>query len=280
MKQFILKNKKAVGTALALLLVGGITMSFQDSPFSYNKLAVQENNQPETPKPYKCSFDTVPGRDNNGSIKMKDFDKLQTDLDRSMLQLAEEMKKLDFSKIQKELDASLAKIDVHKIMSNVERSLKNIDLDKTLASVAESLKDLDLDGKGEEIEKAMTEAKKEIENAKAEIGKIDTDAIRKEMEEAKKEMKKSKAEIGKIDMDKIMSEANKGIQEAKEELKNTKKLINQLEKDGLVDSKKGFELEYKDQSLYLDGKKQPAEVTDRYRKYFKKDDFRIRIGKE
>jgi hypothetical protein len=74
MKQFIFRNKKAMGTLIALLLVGGITMSFQDSPFSYNRFAVQENfDVPE------CVMDTVPDRDNHGSIKMKDFDKLQSE---------------------------------------------------------------------------------------------------------------------------------------------------------------------------------------------------------
>lgn len=275
MKQFILKNKKAVGTLVALLLVGGITMSFQDSPFSYNKLSVQESNDL-----YRPCKDTVPDRNYNGSIKMKDFDKLQSELDRSLLQVSEELKKIDFSKMEKEIEASLKNIDADKIMKDVERSLKNIDLDKTLASVTSSLKDLDLDFKGEEIEKAMLEAKKEIEKAKKEISKIDKDAIKKELEEARKEVEKSKAEINKIDMDKIMSEAKESINEAKEELKQTKELITELEKDGLVNTKNGFELEYKDKSLYIDGKKQSAEVTDRYRKYFKKDHFKITIEKE
>jgi len=275
MKQFILKNKKAVGTTLALLLVGGITMSFQDSPFSYNKFAVQENSDFR-----KCCFDTVPDKDFNGSIKMKDFDKLQGELDRSLLQLNEELKKMDFSKMQKEIESSLKSVDMEKIMRDVERSLKNIDLDKTLASVNASLQDLNLDLKSEEIEKAMNEAKKEIEKAKTEISNIDKEAIKKELEQAKKEVEKSKAEIDKIDMDKIMSEAKEDINKAKEELKLTKELITELEKDGLVNSKEGFTLEYKNKDLYIDGKKQSAEVTDKYRKYFKKDDFKIKIGKE
>ena len=188
MKQLILKNKKAAGTLAALLLVGVISMSFQDSPFSYNKFSVQESTDL-----YRPCRDTVPDRNYNGSIKMKDFDKLQSELDRSLSQLSDELKKIDFSKMEKEIEASLKSIDAEKIMRDVERSLKNIDLDKTLASVSSSLKDLDLDFKGEEIEKAMTEAKKEVE--------------------------KSKAEIEKIDMDKIMSEAKEDIGKAKEELK-------------------------------------------------------------
>lgn len=273
MKQFILKNKKVLGTTLALLLVGGITMSFQDSPFSYNRFAVQESSDFR-----KCSFDTVPDKDFQGSIKMKDFDKLQTELDRSLLQLTEELKKMDISKMQKEIESSLKSIDMEKIMSDVERSLKSIDLDKTLASVNSSLQDLDL--KSEEIEKAMAEAKKEVEKAKLEISKIDKEAIKKELDQAKKEIEKSRAEIDRIDLDKIMGEAKEDINKAKEELKLTKELINELEKDGLVNTREGFTLEYKNKDMYIDGKKQPEKVTDKYRKYFKKDDLKIKIGKE
>lgn len=275
MKQFILKNKKVLGTTLALLLVGGITMSFQDSPFSYNRFAVQENSDFR-----KCSFDTLPDKDFQGSIKMKDFDKLQTELDRSLLQLTEELKKIDLSKMQKEIESSLKSVDMEKIMSDVERSLKSIDLDKTLASVNSSLLDLNLDLKSEEIEKAMAEAKKEIEKAKLEISKIDKEAITKELDQAKKEIEKSRAEIDRIDLDKIMGEAKEDINKAKEELKLTKELITGLEKDGLVNTKEGFTLEYKNKDLYIDGKKQPEKVTDKYRKYLKKDDLKIKIEKE
>ena len=70
------------------------------------------------------------------------------------------------------------------------------------------------------------------------------------------------------------------LKKAKTELKDTKEMISEMEKDGLVDSKKGFELEYKDKVLYIDGKKQTEKVTEKYRKYFKKEHFKIRIDKE
>lgn len=275
MKQFILKNKKVLGTTLALLLVGGITMSFQDSPFGNNRFAVPDSNELRSP----CG-DTIPDKKYNGSIKMKDLDKIQDELDRSLLQVGEELKKIDLSKIQKDIEASLKSIDADKILKDVERSLKDIDLEKTLASVSESLKDIDLDLKSEEIGKAMKEAKKELEKAKEEIRKIDKEAIRKEMDEAKKEMDKSREELKKIDMDKIMDKAREGIKKAKEELKEMKTMITEMEKDGLVNSKEGLTLEYRNKDLYIDGKKQPKEVTDKYRKYFNKDDFKITIEKE
>ena len=130
------------------------------------------------------------------------------------------------------------------------------------------------------MEKALAKAKEEIEKAKIEIKSIDKDAIKKDLEKAKKDMEKAKLEIEKIDMDKIMAEAKAGIDEAKAELKLTKEMFNEMEKDGLINSKNGFTIEYKNKSLYIDGKKQGEKTTDKYRKYFKKENFKITIDKD
>lgn len=275
MKEFIFKNKKAITSAIAVLLIGGITMSFQDTPFSYNRFAVPENQEPKI-----CCKDTVPEKGSDGSMTMKDFDNLQQVLDKSLLQTMEEMKKIDFPKIQKEIEASLKTVDMEKILKDVQLSLKSIDLDKILADVKSSLSNIDWADKNEELEKALKEAKKEIEKAKLEIKDLDQEAIKKEMEKAKAEIEKSKGEMDRIDMDKIMNEARDGIDKAKEELNRTKEMFNEMEKDGLIDSKEGFTIEYKNKDLYIDGKKQTEKTTEKYRKYFKKDHFKIRIEKE
>jgi hypothetical protein len=275
MKEFILKNKKAIISAIAVLLIGGITMSFQDSPFSYSQFTVPEN---QDLKP--CCKDTIPDKEDNGSMKMKDFDNLQKTLDRSLQQAMEEVKKIDFTKMQKDMEASLKSVDMEKIMKDVELSLKNIDIDKIVADVKSSLNDIDWADKNGEIEKALKEATKEIEKAKLEIKDIDQEAIKKELDKAKEEVEKSKVEMDKIDMNKIMDEAKVSIDKAKEELRATKEMFNEMERDGLIDPKQGFTIEYRNKDLYIDGKKQSEQTTDKYRKYFKKDHYKIKIEKE
>ncbi|HMK05041.1 MAG TPA: hypothetical protein VK489_12645 [Ferruginibacter sp.] len=275
MKQFILKNKNALAGFIAILLIGVVTMSFQDSPFSGGKFVVQEEFDMQ-----ETIGDTVPDKKCDGSIRMKDFDKLQSQLDRSLLQVNDEIKKIDFEKIQKQVENTLKDLDMEKIMKDVENSLKTIDLDKLLADVTLSLKDFNWEAKEGEMEKALAEAKKEIEKARIEIKDIDREAIKKELGKAKIEIEKSKIELKKIDVDKIMNEAKAGIGKAREELKQTKEMFNELEKDGLVNAKEGFVLEYKDKALYIDGKKQSERTTDKYRKYFKKDHFKMTIEKE
>ena len=165
-------------------------------------------------------------------------------------------------------------------MKEVNNSLKSIDLDKLLADAKSSLNDINWNDKSEEIEKAMKEAREEIEKAKLEIKDKDRDKIEKELEKAKIEIEKSKAELDKIDMNKIMNEARVEIDKTKEELKLTKEMFNEMEKDGLINSKEGFTIDYKNKDLYIDGKKQSERTTDKYRKYFKKDKFKIKIDKE
>lgn len=273
MKQFILKHKKAITGTLAMLMMGVITMSFLDSPLGYNKFTGEDEFAYEG-----CSTDTLPEKE---GIKMKDFDKLQDQLDKALGKVDAELKGLDFSKIQKDaMESALKAVDMDKIMKNVELSLKNIDLDKIMSDVSTSLKNVDLNFKSAEIEKALAEAGKEMEKAKLQLKEIDKETIKKEMEKAKQEIEKSKREIEKIDMTKIMDEARAGIDKAKDELKLTKEMFTEMEKDGLIDSKAGFTIEYKNKELYIDGKKQDEKTTGKYRKYFKEDHFKMTIEKE
>jgi hypothetical protein len=272
MKQFILKHKKAFTGTIALLLIGGVTMSFLDSPLGYSKFTGEDDFVYES-----CYTDTMPGKE---GITMKDFDKLQAQVDKVLGEVGAELKGIDFSKIQKVMESSLKEVDMEKVMKNVELSLKNIDLDKMMADVSTSLKNVDLNFKSAEIEKALAEAGREIEKAKFDLKEVDKEAIKKELDKAKKEIEKSKLEIEKIDMNKIMDEARAGIGKAKDELKLTKQMFTEMEKDGLVNSKAGFTVEYKNKELYINGKKQDEKTTDKYRKYFKEDHFKMTIEKE
>jgi hypothetical protein len=269
MKQFILKHKNTVMGITAALLIGGVTMSFQDSSFFNQNFNDQD-----------VVTDTVPDRHDEGHMKMKDFDKLDEKLDKALDQLGNQLKNINFGEIEKTVEASLKAVDMESIMKTVETSLKDIDVEKIVAEATASLKNIDWEDKEGDIKQALKEAKEEIEKAKIEIKKIDTDEIKKEMENARKEMEKAKFEFKNIDMDKIMKEAKEGINKGKEELKQLKIMFNEMEKDGLINSKQGFTLEYKDKDLYIDGKKQPEQVTDKYRKYFKEDHFKITIDKD
>ena len=262
----MLKNKSSLTGIAACLLVGIITLSFQDSPFVHSMLDKSSAFQ-----------DTVPLKKHKNSMTMKEFDRLSENLDKD---IANELKKIDFAKIEQEVRASLKEVDLDKILKEVESSLKEIDTEKMLAEVKKGLDQIDFEKVNIDIRKELANANKELLKAQEEIKKIDKEAIKKEIENARLEVEKSREAFRKTDMSKIMKEVQEGIEKAKQELKQVKAMFNEMEKDGLINPNKGFSIEYKGKDLYINGTKQSEQVTDKYREYFKEDHFEITIDKE
>lgn len=260
MKQFIEQHKKAIVLFGAVLLIGGISMSFQNSPFIQNHLGVQQVYLDTTHK--KC----------NGSMTMKEFDNLLEVLDGSMLQVNGELQKMDLDKMQQEVESALKKVDMEKVMKEVEVALKQIDFDKIMKEVKVSLNEADLKQINADVKNALQDAEKEMKKAKLEMKEIDMAKVHQELE-------KAKAELKKFDWNKIMDEVKIGIEDAKEEIRQTKAMFTEMEKDGLISSKEGFKIEFKDGSLFINNNKQDKNITDKYRHYFKKDHFEITISK-
>ncbi len=280
MKQFILKHKKGVGAIAACLLIAGITLSFVDTPFVNQVLNEQE--------PTKVQ-DTVPTQQKRSVDKMtmKEFDKLMENLSGEMIKIGDEMKNINLENIMEQAELSLKAVDMEKIMKDADLSLKEIDMEKIQAEVnsslkeaSESLRSIDMNEINAEVQHALKEANTEIEKATIQLKEINRDEIKKEMEHARLEMDKAKDELKNINMDKIMKEAKEGIENAKLELKELKTMFAEMEKDGLINTKEGFKIEYKNKDLYINGEKQKQSVTDKYRKYFKEDHFEIEIEKE
>ena len=84
MKQFILNHKKALAGIATALVLGIITMSFQDSPFMQQRLGVQQVFE-----------DTIPKK----KINQAEFDKAMKEFESAMQQFSEELKKIDMSQI-------------------------------------------------------------------------------------------------------------------------------------------------------------------------------------
>lgn len=61
----------------------------------------------------------------------------------------------------------------------------------------------------------------------------------------------------------------------KKDLALMTELTTALEKEGLVDNRKAYKLEIKDGEFYINDKKQPKEITDKFRKYFRDDNYTI-----
>jgi hypothetical protein len=54
-----------------------------------------------------------------------------------------------------------------------------------------------------------------------------------------------------------------------------KTFTNALAGDGLIDKKKGYTIEWKKGSLYINGNEQPKNISDKYHKYEEEDKIKI-----
>jgi TolA-binding protein len=195
---------------------------------------------------------------------MKEVEKAMKEFDASKihLQLEKALRDVDMKKIQEELRESLAKVDGEKIKAEVQKALSEIDFSKLKTELEQSLKEIDM-------EKLKME--------------LNMDKMKEEMKNVEKELRNIGPEI-----EKSLKDAKIEIEKAKAELKEYKGFVDGLEKDGLINKKEGYTVKHKDGELFINGKKQSADVYNKYRSFLEKyksfniydeagDDFNIDI---
>ncbi|MEO6546877.1 MAG: hypothetical protein ABIN94_02720 [Ferruginibacter sp.] len=265
MNKIFPENKKIFVAFLSCAIIAGVTMSFQNTPFGpIDKLDTLTDLQ-----------DTIPANneDTEAKMSMRDFDKLIQNMDNNSLKMQTELSKIDLNNLQQEITASLNKVNFDKMKKDIDKAMNEIDLVKIERGVKTALKEINWNKMNDDVKTSLQEARKEIE-------KINMVEVKKEMEKAKLEIERSKIEIKKINIEELIKTANSGIAKAKAELRSTREMFNEMEKDRLIDQREGFTVEYKDKSLFINGKKQAEAIKEKYRRYIKGDSFKIRISKE
>jgi hypothetical protein len=240
--------------------------------FSILLLSWGGQKQTRQQKSEQSIADTVPK--NKADKKIRDLDDVIDELDRVEIkvdmekvseQLKEAMKQIDMAKIQMDVDKALKQVDMEKIRAEVERATREIDAAKIEKEVKESLAAVDW----EKMKKDMDEVKK------IDMSKLDAD-----MKKLQLEMKDLGPKI-----EKEMENAKAGIEKAKVEMREYKSFVDGLEKDGLINKKESYSIEHKNGELIINGKKQPADVYNKYGSFLEKhekftikksdDDFNI-----
>lgn len=217
-------------------------------------------------QPASSITDTIPGKSQESKeYRMEDLDRAMQSLDIAMAQMnhqlkdqmvnvdaqvkmaMEQVKKLDMEKISRDVQASLAKIDWDKT---------NTEMKKAMKEAQEKIKQIDM----KEMEKELAKAREEINQAKIQ-SKIDMGKIHEEIEKG-------------------LENARTGIEKAKKEISQMKEFTDALDKDGLINKKKAYKIEIRDGKLYLNDKLQSDTVTEKYRKYFKDENYTIKSDGE
>ena len=284
------------GTCVALIAAGSI--AWQNHHGNVNSGDNQQDTIPKREKKIRNKEDKT--------IITGDIDKTMKELDRSLENMGQQLDGKSWEKLHRELEISLQKINTEKIEQQVEQAMKNIDMQEIQLQAQAELKKVDWEKMQKEIQKALEEAKhnldskkveieiqKAIEESKiamAEMKEVNMEKIREELNVAKEQMKsqqgRMKEEIEEVskelkqnldrDLKKEMANAKEQLARAKEELQHYKDMLSSMEKDGLLNTKENYSVEYKNGELFINGKKQPDTITNKYRHYFKKEHVTIK----
>ncbi len=207
--------------------------------------------------------------DTTGPIKTKnrvynatEIDKSLKEVEKALASLDKEMQNINYAKIQKEVDEAMSKIkeiDVKKLEIDINQSLKKIDWKKIKAEInkalAEAEKKSNHSFSGEELSKTLNNLSVQLNDKNFNIklnGKELSSTIEKSLKVAKKSMEQSQ-----------------------KQLLAMKKLIEALEKDELIDTKKEFSIKIEDDKLWINGKLQPNELFIKYKNYYYKKAINI-----
>ena len=223
---------------------------------AFTAMAFQDSSKVNNFK-QQVKLDTVPKNNNiDIEIDMKNVDEI---IKKSLEQAEKSLKEIDWTRIKAQVEQSMKQIDMAKIQMEIDKSIKEINWDKIKSDINRSMKEIDVSKIKFDIEKNMEELKK-----------VNFDELKKEMEKLKIEMELNKDHF-KMDMEKFKKDMSK----LKIELNELKEMNAEMEKDGLLNKNESNSIEYKNKELFINGKKQSPQAAEKYRKYFKGDNFKF-----
>ncbi|SJZ44969.1 hypothetical protein [Sediminibacterium ginsengisoli] len=188
----------------------------------------------------------------------------------------------DLEKAMRELDIAMDKLD-RDVM--IDTGKLNVDIKLAFDEIAK----IDFERIGVDIRKALNNinwtetknaVKKSLDEAEIQLKEIDTRAIEKSVREATRNVNQNIS----LDIDGIvkssLKHAKEGLRKAQKEIAELKEFTGTLEKDGLVNPKKGYRIEVKDKKLIINGQKQSDEINKKYSRFLDREDFSISTDAE
>lgn len=263
MKNVFTSEKIILGAGLFLFAIS--TIAWQTSSATKNGSTAESKifHSRDTTVP---KYDPVP-QDISGVV---DMDKILKGLDVQMLKINKQLDSLQLqlkglnSALIKKLDNTMTDIDMQKINQEMQLALQKIDLNQLTIDSKKAIEQTETQLKHFNMQKMQAEIKKMRQQ-------INQDNIYEQIN----------AENIKEQVKGALQNANEQIKKAATELQELKIFIAELEKDGLIDRKKGFILEWKTSGeLYINNVRQPKHVADKYSKYYHRDGYKVKMGAE
>lgn len=225
-------------------------------------LTAWQNGSSVTKAPVNYADTTVPIKAKNRVYNATEIDKSLKEVEKALASLDKEMQNINYAKIQKEVDEAMSKIkdiDVKKLEININQSLKKVDWKKIKA----------------EINKALAEAEKKSNHSfnVEELSKTLSD-LSVQLNDKDFNIKLNGKELSST-IEKSLKVAKKSMEQSQKQLLAMKKLIDALEKDELIDTKREFSIKVEDDKLWINGKLQPNELFIKYKNYYYKKTISI-----
>lgn len=260
-KTIVMKKNNWKGGAVlaAFVLLTGSAIAWQQGPA----------------KTRSATLDTVPDR----SRSVRNIDEALEEVERGRRELEKSIREVDLDKVQREVQEAMKdlKKDMDKMQRELKTSLAELNEEKIGAEIEKALKEVDRELRDENLSKVQAEKiRASVEAARA---RIDMKKAREEMQRLRDvDMKKVQEELGRIrpQIEASLKEARVSLDKAKKELEAVRDFINDLDRQGLIEKEKPYTIEYKKGELTVNGKKQPADVVQKFQYYLKeKKDFTI-----
>ena len=142
-------------------------------------------------------------------------------------------------------------------ISRAELEMAQLEMERAQAEMAKQ------DWK--KVEAELANAKLEVERAiKASQAAFEIEGMQKAMAEVEKSLANQKGKIANE-----MKKAELEMKKAQEQIGLMQQGMEMMEKEGLIKPNESINLEWEEDIMILNGKKQSKEVSDKYRKYFK-----------
>lgn len=163
-------------------------------------------------------------------------------------------------------------IDIEKI---VNAAMGAVNWDSLGTLIETSLESVDWN----EIQKEIKIAVKESARAANETGKATKELAyaSKEIAEAQQELMRASKELQKAKM--AYAKAVRSEKHADMSKNSIDEVLDEMNKDGLIDTEEDYSIEKKEGKLYIDGKKQSSKIYDKYDKLIPEDNVKIKGGK-
>ncbi len=193
------------------------------------------------------------------------------EIDRAM----EKLKTEEWPRVQVELARAMEQLDTEKIAREITNAVNQVDIQKINLAVTKAMTEVNASKICEEVKAAMAQIDMSELQKELAAKKINSEELALQMEKLKMDMKDLH-----IDIRKEMENASREMEKAKVKLQLMSEGLKALENEGLIKKGDKISIEYKEGIMYINGRAQTKEVSDKYKKYFGEEHSSIHIDND